>query len=275
MNENESIAKCQEKSFGEKLNTWVQTVGILIASIIASIWGIYAFIYKEIIIPKSAPVNVTLELSLNKRGMCGIKESKQPGSLVALEMKVTAKNPSSRTVYLLPSAFIVFGYHVAISHLENGDFLREISENKITSKPYPLKLKHVNISKGEVVAVGKLLVDDALKPKELVGRCFLIYVPQGEYDMLRAVAIIPCAKYNSGIRLEWEYKKDENAIIQKLFYKPSPTLWLVSGNGKEHEIEKDKNGEYIIGKKFEYQCTTSMSMISLWEAPTNFCSKLR
>lgn len=39
-----------DKTFGEKLNVWVQTIGILLAGI----WALYTFVYKEYIEPKKA-----------------------------------------------------------------------------------------------------------------------------------------------------------------------------------------------------------------------------
>ncbi len=266
------MADSQEKTFSEKLNTWVQTFGIIIGSIVVFIWGVYSFVYKEIIVPKSAPVNVTLNLALKKSGIGGIKESKQQKPFVAIEMRVTAKNPSSREVHLLPSAFIVWGFKIAESYLEHGDFLNEISEKPIPSGRYYSGM-HFELIKPSVVAIGNLLTDTSLKPDELVGTSFTFYVPQGEYDMLQANIVIPCAKEKSGLRLEWIYNKNEGALKKKMFYKPGPILWLFRRNANEHELEKDKKGKYIIDNWFEYDSYGSMSIISLWEEPKTDGSK--
>src|SRR5690349_16115704 len=41
----------QKRTFAEQLNTWMQIAGILIAAV----WGVYTFVFKEITTPKAAP----------------------------------------------------------------------------------------------------------------------------------------------------------------------------------------------------------------------------
>src|SRR5438093_325085 len=102
----------KNRSFGESLNTWVQAIGI----IIAACWGVYTFGYKEIMVPKSAPVNITLNLQLKKIGGAPAK-----GDLVAVEMRASATNPSSRDIHLLPNAWIAYGIGItAIPGDESG-----------------------------------------------------------------------------------------------------------------------------------------------------------
>ena len=45
----------ENPTFGKTLNTWVQTIGI----IAAGAWGIYTFAFKEIVTPRSAPINIS------------------------------------------------------------------------------------------------------------------------------------------------------------------------------------------------------------------------
>src|SRR5437763_12580581 len=91
------------RSFEERLNTWVQILGILIAAG----WGIWTFIYKEIKVPKSAPVNISLNLQLKK-----VETNPSRQGLTAVEMKISATNPSSREIYLLPNAWVAYGGHI-------------------------------------------------------------------------------------------------------------------------------------------------------------------
>jgi hypothetical protein len=86
-----------ELSFSKELNTWVQTVGILIAAV----WGVYTFIFKEIWIPESAPVNVTVDLQLNKLGVSNSTDKSGSKQLMAVQMKLSAAN-SNR----LPNALV-------------------------------------------------------------------------------------------------------------------------------------------------------------------------
>lgn len=92
----------EERTLGQTLNTWVQTIGI----VCAGAWALlYTFGYKDIFVPKSAPVNISLNLSLKKVG----PKASSTDSLTAVEMKIAATNPSSRPVYLLRSAWVAIG----------------------------------------------------------------------------------------------------------------------------------------------------------------------
>ena len=51
-----------DKSLAEKINTWMPIVGV----VIAAIWGVYTFAFKEMIKPNSAPVNITMNLQFKK-----------------------------------------------------------------------------------------------------------------------------------------------------------------------------------------------------------------
>jgi hypothetical protein len=52
-------------SVGEVIRSWIPPIGI----VIAAVWGVYTFIYKEIIIPQSAPVNVSIGLQIQEAGI--------------------------------------------------------------------------------------------------------------------------------------------------------------------------------------------------------------
>src|SRR5256885_1464223 len=106
-------AHSQRRDFGEILNTWVQTIGICIAAI----WGVYTFVFKEILVPKSAPVNVTINLQLKKIGT-----GPTNGNLTAVEMKISATNPSSRKVYLLPSVWVAHGIRIKAVERDDAGF---------------------------------------------------------------------------------------------------------------------------------------------------------
>ncbi len=102
-----------KRTFGETLNTWVQTVGILIAAA----WGVWTFYFKEVDAPKSAPVNISMNLQLKTLGVVRDKEE-----FVVVEMKVTATNASPRKIYLLRSAWIAMGAWTERRDKENDSF---------------------------------------------------------------------------------------------------------------------------------------------------------
>ncbi len=277
--ESESPPQCPERSLSERLNTWVQTFGIIVGSIIVFIWGVFSFGYEKFWLPRSAPVNVTLNLSLKKGGIADNQQNMNQKPLVAIEMKVTAKNPSSRTVHLLPSAFIVWGHNVARRDIDMDNFIKEICKISISSlKTCNYNGFHFTRVKSSMIAIGRLLEDEFLRPNELVENCFTFFLPQGGYDMLQANIVIPCAKDKSGLNLNWVYNKDRDCLDDEISYQPKPIFWLFRRNAKEYKLKKDKVGgysqeDYDLLNYLEYQEAKSMSMISLWEEPKIDASK--
>jgi len=245
------MADSQERSFGEKVNTWVQTFGI----ILAAAWAAYTFVYKEILVPKSAPANITLNLELKKSHTNNIKDNKHKKPLVAIEMKISAKNQSSRTIYLLHNAFIVWGHKVNVSDAKYDEFLDRLSTITIRSYSSILMERHSNLGPPSVVAFGDLLCDNALKSGEMVTRSLIFHIPPREYDMLEVHAYIPSVKELSGVEVEWKFNKKDGMF---------PIVFRKSADGKREEIKGDSSGRYAFEEHIEFQQVQAMSMISLW-----------
>ena len=94
------------RSASQEINTWVQIVGI----IIAACWEVYTFLYKEIWSPASAPVNINLGMQFRRPSSnASTFISKKPITAIALELTISATNPTPKTTYLLPSAWIAYG----------------------------------------------------------------------------------------------------------------------------------------------------------------------
>lgn len=251
------MADSQPSSFSDKFKTWVQTVAI----IIAAGWGIYAFVYKEVWVPKSAPVNITLDLALQKSIVSETKQNKNIQPLYAIEMKVAAKNPSSRTIYLLPNTFVVFGLNIDkdfnYSQNEYENFL-ENNVDKLENYFLGLISKHLPISNISIVVIGDLFADKCLKPGEQIAKSVIFHVPRGEYDMLQVFAYIPtCAKRTNKFTFKYYYNKKDGFTGE---------LCRIAADGKFNPLKANEKGEYIDAPKdLEYQqLSGTSSMISLW-----------
>src|SRR5438128_1254137 len=96
-----------KRTLAQEISSWMQILGI----VIAAAWGAWTFVYKEIVVPKSAPVNVTVDLELKK--IAGGQPGENKKKLIPVQFKVSAKNPSSREIYLLPSVWMAIGVKVA------------------------------------------------------------------------------------------------------------------------------------------------------------------
>lgn len=233
----------QDRSLGERINTWVQ----IIAIVIAGIWALWNFIFKEILLPKSAPINISLSLELNKKPIMKDKQRKQ---LSVVEFNAIAKNPSSREVILFPSAFILTGYKM--NGQDKKDFLKTCDE--VFKKDYSVECarRHAQIKFVSVIAIGGLYHDKVLKPNEQIERSIVFYVPIKEYDVIQAVVNVPTAREKRDITLKWNFDKEKEGLRN--------TLYRMNSSGKSEQI--DKNNPLL--KEIEFQFASSAKMITLW-----------
>lgn len=238
----------EKKGFADKFHAWVQTAGI----VIASFWGVYAFVYKEITIPESAPVNVSIDLELEKTGKNYIDVADEK-SLIAVEMKASASNPSPRKLYLLPNYWVVYGIRLRPGASE---IFNEQAYDKIAD--YTIE-KHNDRTSQDVVALGTIFPDDVLNPGEKIVRKIVLHVPPGKYDLLFAHSSIPSVTKewkNRQFALDWKLKKEDNSV--------HPSWYSEENNGvrgKPLDEEQIKKIENI----YELQVAVKSSEISLWQ----------
>lgn len=232
------MAESIKRSVSQEINTWVQTTGI----IVAAIWGIYTFGYKEILVPQSAPVNISMNLQLQKVAISNKKENK----LIAVEMKVSATNPSSRVVKLLPSVWFAYGKEV-VPVSENTSFSKKLFTTLNTRNEGFIQ-KHAESKFASVVAAGNLFQDDFLQPKETRARTIIFHIPKNKYDVLEVQAIMPSAENTKPIYLQWTFNDEVNAPIYNIY--------RVDEKGVKTLVEPGKINDFL---KNEVQMSISSS----------------
>jgi hypothetical protein len=242
----------RERSYGEIVNTWVQTIGI----IMAAIWALlYTFVYKEVWLPQSVPVNVSINLTLQKAGVA-VPSSGQQRGLAAIALHIAANNPSSQVTQLFPSVFIVYGYKISrYDHSIEQDIALFDEKSKY-------KMKHIDLSDHTIVAWGYIMgnmelnENNELKPGETVARTFIFYVPVDKYDAIEAHVLIPNGKDLKDFKLEWGPHKERGLLN---------TISRKDAAGRYEAIPRDDTDGYPdLGPKYGLQTAHSMSMLSLW-----------
>lgn len=243
----------KERSFGERVNTWVQTAGI----VMAACWGIYTFYITQYKAPKSAPINITLNLQLRKIGVGGPKND-----LVAVEMKVSATNPSSRQIQLLPDAWIASAESV-VPIADIGTNFDDAIIARLKTDDLSGLQRHGNTESISVIAVGHMFSDSTLKPSETITGTRIIYLPKDQYSELDVNLVMPSGENTDGVQLEWTYDKNNNSLI--------PNIYHLDKNGvRTTPYEKDKNGNFTLDvqrefKRREFSMSSSHLAISLWQ----------
>ncbi len=244
------MAEAANRSLGQEINSWVQTIGI----VIAATWGAWTFVYKEIVVPKSAPVNVTVDLELKKIG------ANQPGAtkakLIPVELRVSAKNPSSREIYLLPSVWMASGVKVASTKHAIDEGLTVTSKNEASYSQ-----RHADVTENIIVAFGGLVEDDSLKPNEVTARTLIFYVPPNEYDYLDVVTIIPTIAKKGAMDLEWKLTREPEQAEPTLL---NPTWYRLDAKGaQEKAMSSDEASAYAAAHKLELQRSIARATLLL------------
>jgi hypothetical protein len=233
----------------------MQTIGILIAAL----WGIYAFIYKEVMAPQSAPTEVVLDLSLTKLITDKASHAVQTHGLIPVEIRVSAKNPSSRTLYLLPNIWTVYGYKVQPSKRPRATPERDSPSAAVSLTNLVTQTEfHCLRGPRSLVAYGGLLSDDSLKPGEVSSRTFIVYIPQNRYDLLRLEATMHTVTKPGSVQMEWRLSHDSM----------KNTMYRLGPGGKRTQVERDKDGKFAdheLMEEVELQRVEPATELSLWE----------
>ena len=155
------------------LHEWIRSGGILIAAA----WGVYTFIWKDILVPSWQPAHLTLEANLSP-------VPNRPSKAAGLEMmlQVKATNASSRRVYLLANIWTLRGVDTAprTGQRVDSDFLQESIQLLRDGSLLPTE-RGVRRAAGKMIAVGRLLGDEFIDPGNAVNRSILVHIPR-EYD---------------------------------------------------------------------------------------------
>ena len=238
------MADTQDRTFGDSLKTWLQILGILVATG----WGVWTFIYKEIRVPKSAPINITMNLQLKK---VGVETSKE--SFVAVEMRISATNPSTRRVYLLPNMWRVYGYKLTHQDsIDEGKF-SELAATTLNAHEGRYVERFASLELPTMLAAGELFTDTWLNPNEAVSRILIFHVPRRGYDLIDAEAHIPSVEVETGYG--FKYSTENGALMGD--------LCRMGANAVCSPIEK--NLYEGISHQIGYQHAHSESELSLWE----------
>jgi hypothetical protein len=217
------------------VHEWSKTVAL----VVAALWGVYTFIWKNILVPSWAPASLLIEVKPRQEGF----ETK-PGAEGAgprrLRLRVIATNPSSRTLYLLPSVW----WATAMQRTETGPGRSfETAANEVLRAPSVRQAERGQelVSTG-VVATGRLFIDDQILPGETVTRDLSIALPKNDAPLvlqwlLPALTRKPLSDSGTsqlfaGQRLGWAYSENRGEIY--------PVLCRVSDkNVKCHEETDD------------------------------------
>jgi hypothetical protein len=172
------------KKLGHRIPEFLQAWLPILAGALGAIVGAIGFYYKDVVLPGVAPINLTTHLTVRK---VGGDENKK---FAAIELFVTATNPSTRNVYILSNYWEAYGDTVdtPLKETEESKKCVECANLDIASKELVKECHdwgaHYIVGKSTLVGAGRMLGDYVLAPNESVSRSVIFFVPQGAYDLL-------------------------------------------------------------------------------------------
>jgi hypothetical protein len=218
------------------VHEWSKTVAV----VLAALWGGYTFLWKEILVPSWAPATLVIEVKPREAGF----ETK-PGAggtdPSRLRLRVIATNPSSRTLYLLPSVW----WATAMQRTETGPGRSfETAANEVLRAPSVRQAERGQelVSTG-VVATGRLFIDDQILPGETVSRDLSIPLPRSD-TLLALQWLVPALTRKppgasgtdglfAGRSLGWAYSEKSGEIYPV----------LCKSSGKNIQCHEETDGE--------------------------------
>jgi hypothetical protein len=205
------------------IHEWTKTVAV----VVAALWGMYTFIWKEILVPSWAPASLLIEVKPRPYGPEAVPVAGGTGPS-RLRLRVIVHNPSSRTLYLLPNIWWASAMQ-RVQAEPSRSF--ESAANAVLRVPSVLQAERgQEMASSGVVATGRLFIDDQILPGETMSRDLSIALPRSDSPLVLQL-LVPAltrkplsASGNSllfsGQRLGWAYS-EENEVLYPVLCRDS------------------------------------------------------
>jgi hypothetical protein len=226
---------------------------------LGTFWSIYAWYHQEVVVPSTAPVNLTTEVSVEEVGFGAPTKGSSEEQLDAIQLMVTANNVSSKNIYLLTNYWDAWGGKVAprSSNADMALWLRNVNQweaiqNETGQLYYSPSGKYYEITAFERVAWGNIFpASYILYPKETISASVVFYVPKNSYDLVHVEVHIPTTEKLKMVDLMFVVDADR---VKPKFFKVGP-------QGQRTEVVEQAEIDAL-----KVQETQSRRQLSLWHA---------
>jgi hypothetical protein len=192
-------AGTRSRTISEAARDWAQVVALLLAGV----WAVYTFSVQEHL-RRTAPISVTADVDVKNVGTSVVGD--QQLRLTALEVTITAANPSTRPVFLLPSFWVASG--IRIGPPESARAWRQSVSQNVERRTTTEAGAYYDIAQREIAAANSVLAATALQPGERVARVAVFYVPADTFDMTEIeVAFIVSAEPRDEVFLDYDFSR--------------------------------------------------------------------
>ena len=141
----------------------------------AAFWGIYTFVWKDILVPSWAPASLVIEVTAQPEGPKPSANVQQLPGTIPMHLQVTVTNPTQRPLYLLPNVW--WASSIKRQEAAKGTSF-ETAANAVLIEPSVTHAERdQELVSSTVLATGRLFPDDQIQPGEKLSRDLSIALP--------------------------------------------------------------------------------------------------
>jgi hypothetical protein len=248
----------------EHIRLWLAAVAIPVVLAGAGLWQFYL---REVLWPVMA-INLTADVTVKEAGLSAASIARA-NNLEAIELTITARNPSPNTVFLCANLWEAWG--ITIGGQASGDSKDWLGGVKdlLDKRRAPVAGKHFKNENVALVAVGTAFPDSNLRANEKISAAFVFYIPQGLYDAVAVYVNLPTTSKENSARLtesalgvHYEFDDDRSSFHIASVYRIEPDA--------THKVVSDKVGNLPQSdvRYYGYQIVGSKVELSLWQSGT-------
>ena len=195
------------KTFGEKLNIWLQNIAI----ILAGVWAIYTFAYKEFVQPASAPAHIGIDVELKHSGTHAVSDD----SFTVIVASVTLSNTSSRSVHKLAGVGLLYGYRLDSPVIQEESL--PTCANEILSQHAESQVGLVSFAgKKRLLGVASIGAEESLMPGEHSNQDWIFHIPANQYDYVELISTAAQAVDDENVEIGWSLSTDGNTLLTEM-----------------------------------------------------------
>jgi len=190
----------------KEFHSWIQTGALLVATS----WGIYTFVWSDILVPSWAPAHINLSVELRTNAT----PAERSNTHNEASLTIKADNPSSRKLYLLSNVWQIFGSRRVQA---SANQFRTTADHQLRSPELMHTERGSTHEITQALAIGRVFDDNMIQPGESISRSISLRIPK-EYSSFEINVIIPAltkepsrALFN-GQHLEWGLAQDESLM---------------------------------------------------------------
>lgn len=156
------------------IHEWTKTVAV----VVAALWGIYTFVWKDILVPSWAPASLVIDVTAQPDQPRLSAPVRPPPGTTQMRLLVTVTNPTQRPLYLLPNVW--WASSIKRQAATNGSSFESIA-NAVLIQPIVVHAERgQELASSAVLATGRLFPDDQIQPGEKLSRDLSIVLPSSD-----------------------------------------------------------------------------------------------